>query len=194
MAEDFLEPSDVDVGRGRSGLESAASEIAPGRRCSSPSAYFPFSHSADPRGAVEFPGRARGHAGDECRGSRRTRCTCARCSVLHLMNSFVDSSISRIVLGWSRASGSRGTSWHVGAVTSVGDMQGCIPATGVPGDRFRRRRRGWPATIHQGLHSRARHRRRPHAHSQNDPRRLARPTWHARSDAHCDEAPAERAG
>jgi glycosyltransferase involved in cell wall biosynthesis len=45
-------------------------------------------------------------------------------SVLHLMNSFVDLSISRIVLRLVENLGSRDTSWHVGAVTSLGDMQG----------------------------------------------------------------------
>jgi glycosyltransferase involved in cell wall biosynthesis len=44
-------------------------------------------------------------------------------SVLHVMNSFVDSSISRIVLQLIENLGSDNTSWHVGAVTSAGDLQ-----------------------------------------------------------------------
>jgi glycosyltransferase involved in cell wall biosynthesis len=46
-----------------------------------------------------------------------------RLSVLHVLNSFVDSSISCIVLRLVENLGSRDFSWHVGAVTGLGDMQ-----------------------------------------------------------------------
>jgi glycosyltransferase involved in cell wall biosynthesis len=53
-----------------------------------------------------------------------------RLSVLHVMNSFVDSSISRIVLRLVESLGSHDTSWHVGAVTSAGDMQAAFETLG----------------------------------------------------------------
>lgn len=44
-------------------------------------------------------------------------------SVLHLMNGFADSSISRIVQRVVAGLGQRGYIWHVGALADVGDMQ-----------------------------------------------------------------------
>jgi glycosyltransferase involved in cell wall biosynthesis len=46
-----------------------------------------------------------------------------RVNVLHVMNSFVDLSVSRVVSWLVENIGSRNISWHVGAVTSLGDMQ-----------------------------------------------------------------------
>jgi glycosyltransferase involved in cell wall biosynthesis len=46
-----------------------------------------------------------------------------RLKVLHVMNSFVDLSVTRIVLRLIDHLGSRTISWHVGAVSSLGDMQ-----------------------------------------------------------------------
>jgi glycosyltransferase involved in cell wall biosynthesis len=47
----------------------------------------------------------------------------ARLNVLHVLNGFVDSSITRIVLWLVESLGTHDTSWHVGAVTGTGDMQ-----------------------------------------------------------------------
>jgi glycosyltransferase involved in cell wall biosynthesis len=51
-------------------------------------------------------------------------------SVLHIMNSFVDSSISRIVLQLIENLGSDNTSWHVGAVTRPGDLREAFAGLG----------------------------------------------------------------
>jgi glycosyltransferase involved in cell wall biosynthesis len=53
-----------------------------------------------------------------------------RLNVLHVMNSFVDLSISRIVLRLIDNLGSRTISWHVGAVSSPGDMQSAFERLG----------------------------------------------------------------
>jgi glycosyltransferase involved in cell wall biosynthesis len=53
-----------------------------------------------------------------------------RLNVLHVMNSFVDLSISRIVLRLIDNLGSRTISWHVGAVSSLGDMQSAFEGFG----------------------------------------------------------------
>ena len=53
-----------------------------------------------------------------------------RLNVLHVMNSFADVSISRIVLRLVEHLGSRETCWHVGAVTSLGDMQDAFAGLG----------------------------------------------------------------
>jgi len=51
-------------------------------------------------------------------------------SVLHVLNSFVDASISRIVLRVVESLGTRDIAWHVGAVTSTGDMQDAFAGVG----------------------------------------------------------------
>jgi glycosyltransferase involved in cell wall biosynthesis len=51
-------------------------------------------------------------------------------SVLQVINSFVDSSISRIILRLIENLGSSEISWHVGAVTSQGDTQGAFGRLG----------------------------------------------------------------
>jgi glycosyltransferase involved in cell wall biosynthesis len=53
-----------------------------------------------------------------------------RVSVLHVMNNFDESSISRIVMRLIENLGSGDISWHIGAVTNLGHMQGAFEERG----------------------------------------------------------------
>ena len=65
-------------------------------------------------------------------------------SVLHVLNSFEDASIGRIVLRLVENLGSRETSWHVGAVTRLGGTQSAFRKLGCRVADFAGDRSGGP--------------------------------------------------
>lgn len=71
-------------------------------------------------------------------------------SVLHVMNSFVDSSISRIALRLIQSLGAGDTAWHVGAVTSLGGVEEDFARLGCPVIDFAEASGGSPRRLLRG--------------------------------------------
>jgi glycosyltransferase involved in cell wall biosynthesis len=120
VVKDFLEAPDVDVGRDRRSLESPHQESREGNGV----------HGFSVFRAV--PGlRKTGKSTVDVNIEEAVELEDVhRLNVLHVINSFVDLSISRIILRLIDNLGSRTISWHVGAVSSPGDMQSAFERLG----------------------------------------------------------------